>query len=203
MLWKMRIVVPEALQWEVLENIHGAHQGCGKMYARAGTSFFWPNLSKDIDMKRKRCQACETNMPSHQSISAEIPTLPEGPFQQLCMDYFQLGGKNYLVTADHFSGWPNVRETPTHLGFDGPSLVRGCRELFATFGVAEEISSDGGPQFVSGAFKKFAKDWGMRLRLSSAYNPQSNGRAEVAVKVMKRILVEMYRSREVWIQLRC
>ena len=169
-LWKMRVVIPKALQWEVLENIHSAHQGCGRMYARAGTSFFWPNLSKDIDMKQKRCQACEINMSSHQSIPAEVPTLPEGPFQQLC--------------------WPDVRETPAHPGFDGLSLVRGCRELFATFGVAEEISSDGGPQFVSGAFKKFTEDWGVKRRQSLGYNPQSNGRAEVAVKVMKRILTE-------------
>ena len=30
--------------------------------------------------------------------------------------------------------------------------------------------------------------WGIKHRLSSAYNPQSNGRAEVTVKAMKRIL---------------
>ena len=60
--------------------------------------------------------------------------------------------------------------------------------MFATFGVPEEISSDGGPEFVARESVDFFNRWGVKHRLSSAYFPQSNGRAEVAVKVMKRLL---------------
>ena len=37
-------------------------------------------------------------------------------------------------------------------------------------------------------FKEFLRTWGVEHRLSSAYHPQSNGRAEVTVKAMKRLL---------------
>ena len=52
-----------------------------------------------------------------------------------------------------------------------------------------EIASDGGPPFNSAGYNIFLKTWKIRKRLSSAYYPQSNGRAEVAVKSMKRILL--------------
>jgi len=54
--------------------------------------------------------------------------------------------------------------------------------------VPEEISSDGGPSFRSNEYQKFLDAWGITKRISSAYYPQSNGRAEIAVKVMKRAL---------------
>ena len=62
-----------------------------------------------------------------------------------------------------------------------------CRILFENYG-APEFASDGGPQFTSAEFHNFLKDWGIHHRLSSAGYPQSNGRAELAVKAAKRII---------------
>lgn len=50
------------------------------------------------------------------------------------------------------------------------------------------MSNDGGPEFTSGSTRKFLEWWSVLHRLSSAYNPQSNGRAEVAVKSAKKLL---------------
>ena len=47
-----------------------------------------------------------------------------------------------------------------------------------------------GPPYNSGEYDKFLRNWGIKKGLSSAHYPQSNGRAEVAVKSMKRILEE-------------
>ena len=58
-----------------------------------------------------------------------------------------------------------------------------------TFGIAEELSSDGGPEFKAGSTKTFLKNWGIRHRISSVANPHSNCRAEVGVKTVKRMLV--------------
>ena len=65
-------------------------------------------------------------------------------------------------------------------------LIRHLRSFFASFGVPEELSSDGGPEFTAGATESFLQLWGIKHRISSAYFPQSNGRAEVAVKTAKR-----------------
>ena len=67
-------------------------------------------------------------------------------------------------------------------------LVRHLRSFFTTFGVPEEISSDGGPEFTAGHTEDFLRLWGVKHRLSSVGFPQSNGRAEVAVKTVKRLL---------------
>ena len=47
----------------------------------------------------------------------------------------------------------------------------------------------GGPQFASAEFKQFDnKDRGIEHNMSSLYYPRSNGLAENAVKVVKRLL---------------
>ena len=53
-----------------------------------------------------------------------------------------------------------------------------------------EISVDGGTSLVSYDMREFFRRWGVEIRQSSAHYPQSNGRAEVAVKTAKRILRE-------------
>ena len=58
------------------------------------------------------------------------------------------------------------------------------------FGVPEEISSDGGPEFSLAATADFLTRWQVRHRMSSAYFLQSNCRADVAVKKAKRMLLD-------------
>ena len=69
------------------------------------------------------------------------------------------------------------------------ALVRLLHTYFATFAVPNEISTDGGPESTAFVTQQFLKTWGVEHRVSSAYFPQSNGRAEVAVKAAKRLLI--------------
>ena len=87
--------------------------------------------------------------------------------------------------ADRYSGWTEVVRLK-----DGTfrSVEKNFLTWFATHGVPDEISSDGGPPFSSSDYSELLKSWKISPRLSSAYYPQSNGRAEVAVKTIKRIL---------------
>ena len=65
------------------------------------------------------------------------------------------------------------------------------KEYFCIFGVAEHFSSDDGPQFRSSDFKEFLRTWGVtEHRVSAAYHPHSNLRAETAVKSAKRLLLD-------------
>ena len=50
--------------------------------------------------------------------------------------------------------------------------------------------SDGGPQFSSAEFQRFAEEWGFDRNMSSPYYPQSNDLAENGVKVVKRLLTK-------------
>ena len=52
----------------------------------------------------------------------------------------------------------------------------------------DKFSSDGGPQFTSTAFTDFLQTWGVAHHLFSVSYPQSNGRAEAAVKTATPII---------------
>ena len=56
------------------------------------------------------------------------------------------------------------------------------------YGAPTELATDGGQPFPSHDIQQFLCNWGVKWRQSSAYYPQSNGRAELAVKTAKRIL---------------
>ena len=64
------------------------------------------------------------------------------------------------------------------------------KEHFATFEIPDELAMDGHPEFIAGATQSFLKSWGTKHRLSSAYLPHCNCRAEVGVKTGKRLLRE-------------
>ena len=67
-------------------------------------------------------------------------------------------------------------------------MERVLQEHFTNFNIPEEISMDGGPQIMSDTVKSCLSRWGVKHRLSSAYFPHSNNRAELAVKTGKRLL---------------
>jgi len=190
-MYKDRIVIPPSLRGQVTENLHSAHQGVSSMYSRAQTIVYWPGLVTDLEEARNACRSCHRNMPSHAKLPPTAPEMPKTPFQMIFGDYFQLGGKHYLVIGDRLSAWTevvHVRTDPASSGSKG--LCQALRMVIARFGAPEELSSDGGPEFTSKETEDFYTRWGIRHRLSSAYFPQSNGRAEVAVRITKRLLAE-------------
>ena len=184
-----RVVVPPSLRKMVLENLHAAHQGVTSMITRAQRIVFWPGITLAIQQIRDECQHCNRNAPSQASLPAENITPPTTPFQQVFADFFEFAGNHYLIVGDRLSGWPEVYRTPFGSQLSGAKGLVSClRQFFTTFGVPEELASDGGPEFTADTTQRFLKRWDIRHRLSSAYFPQSNGRAEVAVKSAKRLL---------------
>ena len=188
-LYQDRVVVPSALRQTVLSNLHSAHQGISSMQLRAQAIVFWPGMTASIQETRSRCQECNRNAPSQPPIPTEPAIPPSTPFEQVFSDFFEFGGHHYLVAGDRLSGWSEVFSTPSGSTWSGSRGLIAClRSLFSTFGVPEELSSDGGPEYTAGGTKEFLDRWGVKHRVSSAYHPQSNGRAEVAVKATKRLM---------------
>ena len=177
-----RVVIPTTLRKRVLDGLHSAHQGVFSMILRAQKAFFWPGIKADICKKREACISCMKNAPSNCTLPPHIPTTPQYPFQAICIDYMQYAGHRYGVMVDRFSGWPVVWKATEQTATQW--LQSFCKE----FGVPEEISTDGGPEFTSGLMADLLKDYGIKHRVSSAYNPHSNTRAEVAVRDIKRLL---------------
>ena len=182
-LYQDRIVIPPSLRDQVLETLHAAHQRVTSMNARAKASVFWPGITIQIQELRNNCQACHRIAPSNPRPPPTPSPDPVYPFQMICADYFCYGGHNYLVIVDRYSGWPYVCQ----LTGASPALVKKLREVFVTYGIAEELSSDGGPEFTAALTQQFLRDWGVAH--SSVAYPHSNTRAEIGVKSAKRLIM--------------
>ena len=95
-------------------------------------------------------------------------------------------GQQFLVIIDCYTDWPQIIQmgkntTTSH-------LITALLDAFIRIGAPDIVWSNQGPQFMSHTFQVFAKEWGFQHITSSATYPQSNGKAESAVKSMKRII---------------
>ena len=153
-LYKDRIVIPPRLRKEVLLALHSAHQGIASMTARSNISVFWPGITAQIANLRERCLECNRIAPSQPNAPPTALVEPEYPFQCICADFFSYKGIHYLIIVDRYSNWPIVRRTNRADG-----LIKCLREEFVTYGIPEELSSDGGPQFIAAETQAFLKAW--------------------------------------------
>jgi hypothetical protein len=181
-----KMLIPTILRQQVLEGLHAANQGVTGMLANARSRFFWPGLDAQVRQLRSRCKQCNEHAPSQREEPPIAPPPPEYPFEKVVTDLFTLEGHTFLAYADRLSGWLEVERLATN---SFRHVRNAFLRWFRTYGVPVELASDGGPPFNSYDHKRFLRAWDVSWRLSSAYFPQSNGRAEAAVKSAKRILL--------------
>ena len=183
-LYKDRVVIPHALRSSVLDALHAAHHCVTTMNARAEASVFWPGITHAIQQLRYSCSDCERNAPSQPSAPPFPTVVPRYPFQCICSDYFKHVGFNYLIVVDRYSNWLIIER-----GKEGSKgLITCLRQTFSTFGIPEELASDGGPEFIASITQRFLCNWGVHHRKSSVAFPHSNCRAEIGVKSARRLI---------------
>ena len=189
LLYGHRIIVPMKARKDVLQKLHSSHQGIEKTRRRARQVVYWPGINNDIDTTVSSCLKCQERKPSQ----CREPLLTEEPpsriFEEVSLDFFTAGGKEFLVCVDRFSGWPSIVKFERE-DTKANRLIHSCRRCFSDLGVPVRLRSDGGPQFISQLFKNFLRKYGVHHIVSSPHNPQSNGHAEAAVKNVKNLIIK-------------
>jgi transposase InsO family protein len=181
-----RLVVPAALRSQVLRQLHASHLGKELTKQRARQIVYWPRIDNDVDNIVRNCTACQRELPSQPQETLLHRPPPSRPFEEISMDFGDYGGHKFLIAVDHCSGWQSVADLGTHALTS--QLISATRDIFCIAGVPNTLWSDGGPQFRATAFQEFLKRWGVTHRTSSPRYPQSNGRAEAAVKATKKLI---------------
>ena len=94
-----------------------------------------------------------------------------------------------MIIDDRLSSWTEIfRNKGEGSAAGSKGLCKALSHIFATFGVQDDLSSDGGPEFTADETEDMLLRWGVNHSPSSTYFSQSNGRAKVAVRNTKRIL---------------
>lgn len=181
-----RLVIPAALRRRVLRELHASHLGKEKTKQRARQIVYWPGMDNEVENVTRGCSACQQELPSQPQEPLMRRADPTRPFEMISMDFADHGGAKFLVTVDHYSGWQFVHEMGNHAITE--KLITATRDIFCNVGVACILYSDNGPQFKAKAFQEFLRQWGVRHVTSSPEYPQSNGRAEAAVKTAKKLI---------------
>jgi transposase InsO family protein len=71
---------------------------------------------------------------------------------------------------------------------DATTTIKRLKRHFGTHGIPLKIMSDNGPPFNSHEFSNFVHEYEMEHVTSSPEFPQSNGKAESAVKIAKHLI---------------
>ena len=183
-MWGMRVCIPKVLQQKVLAELHSGHPGVVKMKALARSYFWWPELNTEIETCVRSCQACQET----RNLPAKAPlhpwAWPTGPWERIHVDYAgPVQGKMLLIVVDAHSKWPEAQSmsttTATH-------TIKALREMFARYGIPQQLVSDNGPQFISEQFAEFMAVNGIKHIRTAPYHPSSNGAAERLVQTIKR-----------------
>ena len=180
-----RVIVPSSLRPEMKQAVHSTHIGMEGCLKRARESLYWPGMNSEIRQFIKQCQTCQTFQPDQAKETLMSHPLPSRPWEKVGTDIFQHDDKHYLVTVDYLTGFMEIDRLEN---LTSQQVIRKLKGHFARYGIPCTVVSDNGTQFTSESFTKFAHNWDFEHQTSSPHHPQSNGKAESAVKKAKSLL---------------
>ncbi|XP_060084642.1 uncharacterized protein K02A2.6-like [Ylistrum balloti] len=180
-----RLVIPAKLRKEMLTKIHHGHLGREKCKKRARELLFWPNMNAEINEVVDNCDVCQRFAMKQQAEPLQPTPVSKSPWERVSTDLFSLGGKDYIVTCDSFSNYPEVLLLPNQTAF---AVINALKSIFSRHGVPQILTSDNGPCYSCREFKDFAREWDIKHITSSPKFPQSNGLAKRTVQTIKNMM---------------
>ncbi|UYV75129.1 K02A2.6-like [Cordylochernes scorpioides] len=179
-----RAVIPRTCQDQMLKLLHQSHIGINRMKSLARSSVWWPKMDSQIEEFVKECSPCMHHQTAPPAENTPWPRTNQ-PWQRVHVDHFYFRGDCYLLVVDANSNWIEV--FPVR-GTTSQENIKLLRECFARYGLPQCLVSDNGPPFNSIEFKEFLRKNNVYHLTSPAYNPSSNGIAEVSVRIIKKSL---------------
>ena len=188
--WTMngKIYVAEKTRHKVLQAYHDSktagHPGISRTLELVSRTYWWPRVSSYVRMYVSTCDSCNQNktFPGKPIGHLKPNEVPTHPWQVISTDLItQLPTSNgfdvILVVACLLSKMYRVIPTTSDLSSLGTATLF-LEHVWRTFGFPEKTISDRGPQYASLFMKELAQMLGIKLGLSTAYHPQTDGQTE-------------------------
>jgi len=196
-----RICIPDndEMKRMILEESHRSnlsiHPGATKMYHDLKRLFWWSGLKRDVAQFVYSCLICQKSKVEHQKPAGLLTPLdvPEWKWDSISMDFVTSlpntprGHDAIWVIVDRLT--KSAHFIPINISFPVSQLAEiYIRKIVKLHGVLSSIVSDRDPRFTSRFWKSFQEALGSKLRLSSAYHPQTNGQSERTIQWLEDLL---------------
>uniref|UniRef100_A0A914VIB5 RNA-directed DNA polymerase n=1 Tax=Plectus sambesii TaxID=2011161 RepID=A0A914VIB5_9BILA len=191
LLWGLRVLIPTSLRPRILAQLHDTHPGQTAMKRLARQRFWWLGMGKEIEKKTAQCDACKRMLTKTSKVPLQPWLAAQRPFQRLHINFAgPYLDAMWLIVVNAYSKWIEVMRMK--IGKTSMKDVIGILfKLFTHYGIAEEIVSDNGHQFISDEFEQWCTRQGICHLCSAPYQQQSNGQVERFVKTFKGAMNKM------------
>lgn len=182
------------LMTECHDSLYSGHFGHDKTLKVVAREYFWPGMEADVRQHVKECDTCQ-RIKARRNNSGLLQPLPppEGPWEQVTIDFIvglpksSQGHDSILVAVDRFTKMAHFIPTTEKV------TASGAAELFIgniikLHGIPKGIISDRDPRFASNFWKHLFEALGVKISLSSAYHPQTDGQTERTNQTLEQIL---------------
>ena len=196
-----RVCVPDVaeIKKSILEEGHRSgmsiHPGATKMYHDLKKLFWWPGMKKEIAEFVYACLICQKSKIEHQKPSGVMQPMfiPKWKWDSISMDFVSglpRTPKNceaIWVVVDRLT--KSAHFIPVRMDYSMERLAQlYIEKIVSLHGVPSSIVSDRDPRFTSKFWEGLQKALGTKLRLSSAYHPQTDGQTERTIQSLEDLL---------------
>ena len=177
------------LRTQILHDHHdtpmAGHQGIKRTYAAIHKLFYWPRMNNDVRDYVKSCDSCQRIKTSQQVPAGLLQPLPipKQPWEQVSMDFItqlpptKAGWDAIVVFVDTFSKM--VHLVPTKTTASAPETAHlFFNNIIKLHGLPKSIVSDRDAKFTSKFWKTLFQTMGIKLAMSTAFHPQTDGQTE-------------------------
>ena len=185
--------VPEIIRSDVISCHHddplAGHFGIDKTRELVGRKYYWPSLRKDVKNYIRGCDICLALKAVRHKPYGDLQSLPVPThrWKDLSMDFVtglplsaNWKGDSYdsiLVIVERLTKM--VHYEPVKVTIDVPGLVEVILDVVIRhYGLPNSIISDWGAIFTSKFWSSLCYFLGIKRRLSTVFQPQTDGQTE-------------------------
>nr|KYP61599.1 Retrotransposable element Tf2 [Cajanus cajan]KYP61600.1 Retrotransposable element Tf2 [Cajanus cajan] len=182
----------------ILQEFHSTpiagHTGVSRTLSKLSANFHWDSIRKDVQDFVAKCVICQqTKIPTQrpQGLLQPIPP-PSRCWEDLSIDFIvglppYKGFTTIMVVVDRYSKGAHFGMLPK--SFTAVSVAQLFVDTICKLhGLPHSIISDRDPIFLSHFWQELFRLSGTKLRMSTAYHPQTDGQTEVVNKVLQQYL---------------
>jgi hypothetical protein len=194
-----RLCIPRELQNKVLHEAHdsmvGGHFGIDRTASAVGRRFFWPRQYQTVKQYVKGCAACARAKSTNQKPYGLLQPLdvPSARWQRINIDFITKlptsNGNDTIITIVDGLTKRAIWTATTEKDLTAQRFAEIFIDVyFRLHGIPESIVSDRDVRFTSDFWQHLNEIWRTKLRMSTAFHPQTDGLAEKVNSIVERYL---------------